>query len=80
MVGLYGEMDVSKVSEAKAAQGYTMAQARCSTCEKYRSDKVNQSPAFSWVDPYTTEKNRRCRIGGFAVKASAICKLYERKS
>ena len=70
---------MSKVSEVKAAQGYTTAPARCSTCINYRSETVLMPPAFSWSESYMREKNMRCHIGGFAVQASAICKLYERK-
>ena len=65
---------MSKVSEAKAAQGYTKKPAKCSTCIDYRSD-ITLYPGSE----YKTEKKRHCAIGGFAVLASAICKLYERK-
>ena len=64
---------MSKVSEAKAAQGYTRSPAKRSTCVNYRTDIT----VTEWG--YEIEKNRRCAIGGFAVQASAICKLYERK-
>ena len=70
-------MDVSKVSEAKAAQEYTTEQAKCSTCANYRSDTEKIPSTYGGV--YFVVKNRRCSIGGFAVQASAICKLYERK-
>ena len=59
---------MSKQSEAKKAQGYTERNEhrKCSNC-------VN----FSYTENHWGEKVRlKCKLGGFAVKASAICGEY----
>lgn len=66
---------MSKQSEAKQAQGYDPKPVNpvCMNCKHYRS-KLTEL-AGGWID----ESEKRCGIGGFAVKKMGSCKLYERK-
>lgn len=65
---------MSKQSEAKERQDYRDGPASCKSCQNYRADIV---PRNRWEgDPYTVEKNRRCSIGGFAVKPLSHCSLF----
>lgn len=68
---------MSKQSDAKEEQGYTLAQSNCGNCAHYRSEVETHPPHFSWAKPYTVESNRRCGIGGFAVKKTASCKRWD---
>lgn len=74
---------MSKQSEAKERQGYEAkpVQRVCGTCKYFKSDK--EFPA--WMrdgkhdhylsdDGYMQETNKRCGIGGFAVKKTATCR------
>ena len=67
---------MSKQSEAKAKQNYRKEAACCNNCKSYRADVTAHPAAFSWSEPYTTEKNRRCDIGGFAVQATGHCTFF----
>lgn len=67
---------MSKQSEAKERQGYVERPVpqTCANCRNYGSDFVTRKHAFGeWTD----EKNRRCTLGGFAVKKQATCKLWQ---
>lgn len=69
---------MSKQREAKAAQGYRMEAACCKTCKNFSSEMV---PMNRWNgDPYKTEKNKRCNIGGFATQATAHCMFFAWKA
>lgn len=59
---------MSKQSDRKLAQGYNKnpVPRTCSTCEKYQSEFVTDNDCFG--NSWKTEKNKRCEIGGFAVK------------
>lgn len=67
---------MSKQSEAKATQGYRTCAACCKNCTSYRSQVTEHPAQFSWGNPYKTEKDRRCAIGGFAVQATGHCILF----
>lgn len=62
--------------ETMAAQFYAQRGRNCGNCKHYRCDKVTEPPAFSWADPRVIEQNKRCAIGGFAVKKTAVCNLW----
>lgn len=66
---------MSKVSEAKKKQNYQTKQetARCAICSFFRSEFIENK----WG--YKEEKNVRCGIGGFAIKKTAICDMFEHK-
>ena len=66
---------MSKQSKAKEAQGYTMEQSTCANCTHYSSKVVEIKGIFGGV--YCNESNKRCSIGGFAVKKTATCKKFE---
>ena len=68
---------MSKQSAAKDFQGYTTAQHVCATCTHYASQKVDYEGVFGGT--YINESNKRCSIGGFAVKKMATCNLFEVK-
>jgi hypothetical protein len=67
---------VSKQRKAKKQQGYDPKpkQSVCQNCEHYQSDFVTQTA--NWGKDWTEEKNKRCGIGGFAVKKTATCKKF----
>lgn len=66
---------MSKQSDAKKNQGYRSAAAQqCANCAHYTSRRVNKTNL--WGYPYVKETARRCEIGGFAVKRTAICDLW----
>jgi hypothetical protein len=71
---------MSKQSDAKAAQEYSEITPTCKNCVNYTSDITTHEPSFSWGQPYATEKNRRCAVGGFAVKTTASCKLWAERN
>ena len=66
--------------EAKIEQGYVEKQVKreCATCAHYASDFISETTTDTWRGLYThvQEKNRRCKIGGFSVKKTAVCKKY----
>lgn len=68
---------LSKVQQAKGDQGYIdkPVHPMCMNCQHYTSD---QRLASEWMGTkYYAEKNRRCAIGGFAVKKQATCSQHE---
>lgn len=67
---------MSKQSEAKAAQNYRLVPDTCGNCQHYRSqivEKVYDQAYGAWMD----EKDKRCTIGGFAVRKTAACDRHE---
>ena len=66
---------VSKTQKAKDAQEYVGYPQQCNTCKNFTS-KLDVIPASGWSRGYKIEKNKRCSIGGFAIKSTASCKLY----
>jgi hypothetical protein len=56
-----------KKAARKAEQGYVKSPPACINCDHYRP------PRFD-TNPY--DEVPRCGIGGFAVEARAICKLW----
>jgi len=69
---------MSKQSEAKINQGYNdkPIPRTCGNCAKYESEFVDLSPPYQ---QYMQEKNKRCGLGGFAVKKTATCLKWEAK-
>ena len=62
---------MSKQSEAKKQQGYRQHGKACGSCiHRSFTEKADE-----WL--FIHEKNNRCAIGGFAVKKSAVCNLWE---
>ena len=70
---------MSSVSQLKLAQGYVEGKdaPTCSNCAHYTSHIEHHKTVFG--QPYTEEKDRRCGIGKFAVKKTAVCRLWEGK-
>lgn len=77
---------MSKQSEAKAAQGYTTEKHNCGNCACLEFDMkvpnwmVKQggySEAFLKRNAHET--NRRCGLGGFAIKKTATCQQWRAK-
>ena len=68
----------SKTQIQKAQQGYVEKPlpAQCGTCGHYTSDIIPQKSKWIGYADWTEEKNKRCGIGGFAVKKTAVCNLY----
>lgn len=68
---------MSKQSEAKAIQGYIAKAipAVCSNCKHYESKITEREGIFGGT--YIVESDRRCGIGGFAVKKTAVCDRHE---
>lgn len=69
---------MSKQSEAKINQGYNEKPIprTCGNCAKYESELVDLAPPYN---QYFAEKNKRCGLGGFAVKKTATCMKWEEK-
>ena len=68
---------MSKVSEAKEAQGYVdWMSINCSTCKHFTSRMETNK---AWFGTHTVEKDKRCSIGGFVVKKTAHCNMWEEK-
>ena len=77
---------MSKQSDAKEKQGYTSDVKKCATCKNFKfdlrvslwmEDQNQQSPGKWPVKEYGIQKNKRCQIGGFAVKSTAVCNSWE---
>lgn len=60
----------SRQAKAKEKQNYRVEARTCSNCVYYRSDIFISG---TWTD----EKNKRCGIGDFVVKKTAVCDLWE---
>ena len=73
---------MSKQSEAKEVQGYIPKPVPrvCSTCAHFTCDETEHPAAFTWSNPYKTQSNLRCGIGGFAVKKTATCARWAPKA
>jgi hypothetical protein len=83
---------MSKQSDAKAAQGYQDKPAAhvCMNCTRFASDislpkwaVTRNSEAAAkghairyLMSEYGREANKRCNLGGFAVKKTATCKQF----
>lgn len=78
---------MSKQSEAKEKQNYG-APHQCGSCKHFSADMV--FPA--WIEArnklqgvriygeeYKRERNLKCIIGGFSVKKTYVCDLWEKK-
>lgn len=69
---------MSKASEAKALQGYVpkLVPATCGNCRHYLSTitRLKSDPAGVGC---SVESNRRCGLGGFAVKKLGWCREYQ---
>lgn len=70
---------MSKQSEAKEAQGYVAkpVPSTCSNCKHYTSEITER--IGMWNKVYYDESDRRCGLGGFAVKKQATCNRFEHK-
>ena len=69
---------MSKQSDAKLRQGYVQSPipTTCPNCNNYRSKKKERSGIFStWIE----ESDKRCGLGGFAVKKMATCEKFQPK-
>jgi hypothetical protein len=68
---------MSKQSDAKALQNYIEKPVPkvCVNCFHYRS-VVETGNGGEWSRDWTIEKNRRCALGGFAVKRTATCDSF----
>lgn len=80
---------MSKQSEAKIRQEYTVDSPKCSNCKHFSSSMKpinwmlaeNQKLGHERYD-LTQSQNQvetdfRCKVGGFAIKKTAFCKLHE---
>ena len=69
---------MSKQSEAKINQGYNEnpIPRTCANCAKYESELTIHNYQYR---EFTEEKNKRCGLGGFAVKKTATCLKWEAK-
>lgn len=67
---------MSKQAKAKENQGYESKPHPhiCATCVHFTSEIEKHQSVFG---DYTKERNRRCGLGGFAVKKTATCRMWE---
>lgn len=70
---------MSKQSEAKEAQGYNPKPIPriCANCAHYRSESAKKYVGTAWESEF--ESNKRCGTGGFAVKKTATCNIFQPK-
>lgn len=68
---------MSKQSEAKEKQCYVpkVILMTCSNCTHYQSKITEREGVFGGT--YHDESDKRCGIGGFAVKKLGSCNLHE---
>lgn len=82
---------MSKQSEAKEKQGYVAkAPKTCGNCANFTCDlelpawmarlKVDPLGRPYSIEEYGHETNKRCGLGGFAVKKSGTCNEFSGKS
>jgi len=64
---------MSKQSEAKKSQGYTLKSKMCMNCTHYESEKRMEG----WKGQYFTESKLRCGFGGFKINKTATCNKHE---
>ncbi|HDR9834674.1 TPA: hypothetical protein QDC51_001438 [Burkholderia multivorans] len=70
---------MSKVSEAKAAQGWRKKPNTCEGCAHFTMDRVEeQYKAWDGVKTWIREKNLRCSLGGFKTSKTNICDQFEK--
>jgi hypothetical protein len=60
---------MSKQSESKILMGYSPHPRNCANCTHYSSILVPNSGYSAFLK----EKEKKCSIGGFAVKKTATC-------
>ena len=72
---------MSKQADAKKAQGYQdkPEKRQCSVCAHYRSDFIKHPQQGFMMVEWIEEKNIHCNIGGFKIKKTAVCNMFERK-
>ena len=68
---------MSKQSDAKAAQCYVakITPMVCSNCKHYESKITEHEGVYGGI--YHDESEKRCGIGGFAVKKMGTCSLHD---
>lgn len=69
---------MSKQSEAKEAQGYTPKGRNCGNCIRFSSQFKEYPSAFGGT--YQEEHSKRCTMGGFTVKKTAVCNFWATKA
>ena len=78
---------MSKQSDAKESQGYSLVSGRCGNCAHLKFDVVmpawmrseNLERVLNGLGPihtYAEPSRFRCSLGGFSVKRSATCRLW----
>jgi len=72
---------MSKQSEARVSQGYRETSRNCGNCAHRALDMVlpDCGATFYSIERYGVEKNKRCSIGGFAIKNKATCNFHKIK-
>jgi len=70
---------MSKVSEAKAAQGWRNKPDTCAGCRHFALDFVEKTYK-AWDGPrvWIQEKNPRCTLGGFKTGKTNTCDRFEK--
>jgi len=87
---------MSKQQKAKEEQGYRLPGPSCGNCVRFKSDMTpikwmvenNEWAKERGVEPRydlnspacQKESNLRCTVGGFAVKKTGYCNLWEGKA
>jgi hypothetical protein len=71
---------MSKVSEAKAAQGWRKKPDTCADCRHFTLDQVEKRyDAWNGPHVWTVEKNLRCSLGGFKTGKTNTCDRFSAK-
>lgn len=64
---------MDKRMAAKEAQGYRDQGPMCSNCANYKC----RLEASGWSPDWTIEKEKRCGLGGFAIKKTSWCENHQ---
>ncbi|WP_176077464.1 hypothetical protein [Burkholderia dolosa] len=67
---------MSKVSEAKAAQGWRKKPDTCADCKHFTSEREVER---AWGIEFIRERNLRCSLGGFKTGKTNTCDRFSAK-
>jgi hypothetical protein len=70
---------MSKVQQAKDAQGYSTTPHSCANCKHFTCDKKTVKAKYGYMSDYIMDTNLRCSIGNFKVMKTATCNKFEKK-
>lgn len=67
---------MSRQAEAKRLQGYRRYPRKCGNCKSYMSEGIKCNSVY-YSGFWYEEKNRRCKLGNFAVLKTGYCDKHK---